>query len=77
MVEHCDDIAARLVDGKHHGAVVVTGEGSEGFHDVVRVIRVQTTSRLVEEQDRGACNELASDGNATLLTTRDGPMTCQ
>jgi len=77
VIEHRDDVAARLVDGKHHGAVVITGKGSEGFHDVVCIIRVQTAGRLVQEQDRGARNKLASDGNATLLAAGDGPMSCK
>jgi hypothetical protein len=77
VVKHCDDVATRLMDSKYHGAVVIAGEGSEGFHNVVRVIRVQTTGRLIKEQDRGARNEFASDRNATLLTTGDGPMTYQ
>ena len=75
MIEHRDDVAPRLVDSEHNSAVVVTGKGSEGLHNVVRVIRVQTACRLIKEQDRGACDELASDRNTTLLTTGDGPMT--
>ena len=76
MVEHRDDVAARLVDGEYHSAVVIAGKGSEGIHNIVRVVRVQTAGWLVKEQDRGARNELARDRNAALLTTRDGPMTC-
>ena len=75
LVEHRDDIAARLMNSKYHGAVVIAGKGSEGFHNIVRIIRIQTTSRLVKEQDRGARNEFASNGNAALLTTGDGSMT--
>ena len=75
MIEHRDDVAPRLVDSEHDSAVVITGKGSEGFHNVVRVICVQTARRFVEEQDRGARDELASDRNTTLLTTGDGPMT--
>ena len=77
MIEHGDDVAARLVDRKHHGAVVITGKGGKGFHDIVCIVRVQTAGWLVKEQDRGARNELASDGNATLLATGDGPMSCK
>ena len=77
VVEHRDDVTAGLMDSKYHGAVVIAGKGSEGFHNIVCIVRVQTTSWLVKEQDRGARNEFASDRNATLLTTGDGPMTCQ
>lgn len=77
MVEHRDDVATRLMDSKHHGAIVIAGKGGEGFHNVVRIIRVQTTGRLVKEQNRGARNEFTSDRNATLLTTGDGTMACQ
>jgi len=77
VVEHCDDVAARLVDSEHHSTVVIAGEGGEGLHNVVRVIRVQTAGRLVKEQDRGTGDEFASDRNTALLTARDGPMACQ
>ena len=77
MIEHRDNVAARLVDSEHHSAVVIAGKGSEGLHNVVCVIRVQTAGWFVQEQDRGARDEFASDGNAALLTARDGPMACQ
>lgn len=77
VIEHCDNVAARLVNSEQHSAVVIAGKGSEGFHNVVCVIRVQTAGRLVKEQDRGARDQFTSDRNTTLLTTGDGAMTCQ
>ena len=77
MIEHRDDIAPRLVNSEHNSAVVITGERREGFHNVVRIIRVQTAGRFVKKQDRGARDKLASDRNTALLATGDGPMTCQ
>jgi len=77
VVKYCDNVATRLVNGENHSAVVIAGKGGEGFHNVISVIRVQTASRLVKEQDRRTRNKLASDRNTALLTTRDGPMTCQ
>jgi len=77
VVEHRDDVAARLVDSEHHSAVVIAGEGGEGFHNVVRVIRVQAAGRFVKEQDRGTGDEFASDRNTAFLTTRDRPFACR
>ena len=49
MVEHRDNVATGLVDGEHHSAVVIAGKGSEGFYNIVRVVRVQTTRRFIKE----------------------------
>lgn len=36
-----------------------------------------TAGRLIEEQNRGGRDELAGDGDSTLLSSRDRPPTCK
>lgn len=42
LVEEGDDIAARLVDGEDDGTIVVSREGNETLHNIIRVVRVET-----------------------------------
>ena len=59
LVEECDDIAPRLMDGEHHSAVIVPSQRYQALNDVIRIVCVQTTCRLIQEEDRRRCNQLA------------------
>ena len=41
LIEHGDNVAARLVDGEDNSAVVVTSEGDKALHNIVGVVGVQ------------------------------------
>ena len=71
LVEEGDDVAARLMDGEDDCAVVVSCKRDQTVHHAQGVVRVQSTSRFVEEEDRRASDKLACDGHPSLFTTRD------
>ena len=70
VVEHLEGGAARLVDdGDHRGAL--HRELLEQRDHLLRLEGVQPRGGLVEEEQVGAANELAADGEPLALAARD------
>jgi len=65
----------RLMYGEKDGSVVA-GQFSERFHEVMRRERVQTGSRLVQEEDAGVEKQLHTDADAAALATGNAPVLC-
>ena len=48
-IQEGEDVAARLLHGEHHDAVVLLGVVGQDGHDEVGVQRVQVPGRLVQQ----------------------------
>lgn len=71
LVEKCNNVGARLMDGEDDGSVIRLDEVNKTFNNVESVEGIETTGGLVEEENTGAGDKLASDANSAFLTTRD------
>ena len=71
LIEHGDDVAARLVDCEDDSALVVACKGDETFDHIEGVICVKATGGFVQEEYGGTGDKLAGDRYATLLAARD------
>jgi hypothetical protein len=48
-----------LMDSEYHSAVIVPGQRYQAFNHIMCIICVQTTCRLIQEEDRRRGNQLA------------------
>ena len=72
-VHEPEDVGPGLVNGEQHcDAPPAAGEGGQDVHHARRVGAVQTGGGLVQEEQAGPGEQLAADGDATLLTTWEG-----
>ena len=71
LVKKRNDVGARLMDGEDDGSVVRLDEVNKTFNDVEGVESIETTGRLVKEEDAGTGDKLASNTDSAFFTTRD------
>jgi hypothetical protein len=87
MIEHGNDVTTRLMNREDNGALVVTGQGYKTFHDIERVVCIETcqklvfdracpkstltAGRLVQEQNGWAGDKFTSNGYTSFLSTGD------
>mmetsp|Transcript_12161 Transcript_12161/g.29464 ORF Transcript_12161/g.29464 Transcript_12161/m.29464 type:complete len:231 (+) Transcript_12161:1558-2250(+) len=72
VVEQRHDAAPGLVDAAYHGAAFFSGQLPQGFHDALRLKRVQPRRGLVRAHHRGRVpDQLARERQTLLLTSAD------
>lgn len=72
LVQEGADLLARLVHGQQDGAAEVPRQRAQAPGDRERLERVERRCRLVEHHDAASArDELAADGDAPPLTSRD------